>query len=70
MMPKMDSFELYERVKKVDFNVKVCFLTASEMYYENIGGAKNCTLNKEMFFLKPISTHDLIREINNRINST
>ena len=56
MMPKVDSFELYERIKKVNPDVKVCFLTDSEMYYEKIGGAKYYTLNKEMFLLKPIST--------------
>jgi two-component SAPR family response regulator len=37
MMPKMDGFELYEWVKKVDSKVKVCFLTASKIYYEKIG---------------------------------
>ena len=30
MMPKMDGFELYEQLKKIDPDVKVCFLTASE----------------------------------------
>ena len=70
MMPKMDGFELYERLKEVDPDVKVCFLTASEMYYENIRRAKYYALNKDLFLQKPISTDDLIREINNRINST
>ena len=69
-MPKIDGFEFYEQVKKVDLNVKVCFLAASETYYEKIGGARHYNLNKEMFLLKPISTDDLIREINSRINST
>ena len=32
-MPKMDGFQLYESLKKIDPNVKACFLTASEMYY-------------------------------------
>jgi CheY-like chemotaxis protein len=32
MMPKMSGFELYEQLKKVDPDIKVCFLTASEMY--------------------------------------
>ena len=35
-MPKMDAFVLYERLKTVDHGVKVCFLTASEMYREEI----------------------------------
>ncbi|MCA1837445.1 MAG: hypothetical protein LC674_01270 [Actinobacteria bacterium] len=29
-MPKMNGFELYEKMKKVDNKVKVCFLTAGE----------------------------------------
>ena len=33
-MPKMDGFELYEKIKERDDKVKICFLTASELYYE------------------------------------
>jgi DNA-binding response OmpR family regulator len=33
-MPKMGGFELYHEIKKKDNNSKVCFLTASELYYE------------------------------------
>ena len=33
-MPKMDGFELYDEIKKKDHKAKVCFLTASELYYE------------------------------------
>jgi two-component system response regulator ChvI len=69
MMPKMDGFELYERLKTVDPNVKVCFLTASEMYVEEIREVEHCALKEDLFLQKPISTDDLIREINNKINS-
>jgi transcriptional regulator len=58
------------RVVVTDANVKVCFLTASEMYHEEIRGVEHCALNKDLFLQKPISTDDLIREINNKINST
>ena len=34
IMPKIDGFELYEQIKKVDPGVKICFLTASEMHRE------------------------------------
>jgi CheY-like chemotaxis protein len=68
MMPNMDGFELYERLKKVDPDIKVCFLTASEMYHEKIREVEHCALNKDLFLQKPISTDDLIREINNKIN--
>jgi DNA-binding response OmpR family regulator len=70
VMPNIDGFELYERLKKVDPNVKACFLTASEMYHEKIREVEHCALNKDLFLQKPISTDDLIREINNKINST
>ena len=69
MMPEMDGFELYERLKKVDSDVKVCFLTASEMYHEKIREVEHCALNKDLFLQKPISTDDLIREVNKEINS-
>ena len=32
-MPKMNGFDLYREIKKIDSGVKVCFLTAGEMYY-------------------------------------
>jgi DNA-binding NtrC family response regulator len=69
-MPKMHGHELYERLKKVDPDVKVCFLTASEMYHEKIREVEHCALNKNLFLQKPISTDDLIREVNKKINST
>ena len=68
-MPKMDGFVLYERLKTVEPDIKVCFLTAGEMYREEIREEEHCTLNKDLFLQKPISTDDLIREINNKINS-
>ena len=69
VMPKMDGFELYERLKKVDPGINVCFLTASEMYHEEIREEKYSVLDNELFIQKPISTDDLIRKINNKINS-
>jgi DNA-binding response OmpR family regulator len=69
-MPKIDGFVLYELLKTVDPGVKVCFLTASEMYREEIREVEHCALNKDLFLQKPISNNDLILEIKKRINST
>ena len=63
-MPKMDGFELYDEIKKMDGNAKVCFLTASEMYYMNSRREKYCSLDKDLFIQKPISNEDLVEEIN------
>ena len=70
MMPKMSGFDLYEQLKKVDPDVKACFLTASEMYYERNRGIEHCALNKDLFLQKPISTNDLVMEVNKKIKST
>jgi CheY-like chemotaxis protein len=69
MMPKMDGFVLYERLMTIDPDIKICFLTASEMYLEEIREEKYSDLDNEIFIQKPISTEDLIRKINNKINS-
>lgn len=33
-MPRIDGFELYEQIKKIDGRIKVIFVTASEVNYE------------------------------------
>jgi DNA-binding NtrC family response regulator len=70
LMPKMDGFQLYESLKKIDPDVKASFLTASEMYYGVHRGVEHCALNKDVFLQKPISNDDLIKEVNKKINST
>lgn len=35
-MPYMNGFELYQEIKRKDDNVKACFFTASEAYYETL----------------------------------
>jgi hypothetical protein len=55
-----DGFVLYELLKTVDNGVKVCFLTASEMYREESREGKYSDLDNELFIQKPIPTDDLI----------
>ena len=62
-MPQMDGFELYREIKKVDKKAKICFLTASELYYENIRKEKFTPLDKELFIIKPISNAELLKKI-------
>src|SRR5881628_942163 len=33
-MPVMNGFELYREIRKIDNKVKVCFITAFEVYYD------------------------------------
>ena len=68
-MPKMDGFDLYQEIKKIDRQVKICFLTASEMYYEEFRKEVYCSLDRDMFLRKPIENEDLLEKINMIIRS-
>lgn len=63
-MPKMDGFELYHEIKKKDNNAKICFLTASELYYEEFRKEEYSALDRNLFIQKPIDNEDLVKEIN------
>jgi hypothetical protein len=39
------------------------------MYHEEFRKAEHCALNKDIFLQKPISTDDLIMEVNRKIKS-
>jgi CheY-like chemotaxis protein len=62
-MPNMDGFELYKEIKEKDPNVKVCFLTASELYYQEFREKEYNALDKDLFIRKPIGNDELIKEI-------
>jgi DNA-binding response OmpR family regulator len=68
-MPKMDGFRLYDEIKKKDQKAKVCFLTASELYYEEFRKREYDAIDKSLFIRKPIDNEELIKEVNRIITS-
>ena len=65
-MPKMDGFQLYAKIREQDPKTKICFLTASEMYYEKFRKARSKfgrIIEEECFIQKPIKNEDLIRKL-------
>ena len=66
-MPKMDGFELYQEIKKKDNNANVCFLTASEQYYEEFRNKDYCALDRNLFIRKPIENEELVKQIKKMI---
>ncbi len=68
-MPKMNGFELYHRIRKLDDKVKVCFLTAGEMYDEEIRKETFPELDTNCFIRKPIANQDLIQRVKDILNS-
>jgi DNA-binding response OmpR family regulator len=64
-MPNMSGFDLYQKMKEIDSNVKACFLTASELFYKEYRKLDaNTRINKEHFVQKPVRAAELIRKIN------
>ncbi len=69
-MPDMNGFELYKQIKKIHDKVKVCFLTAGEMDYEQFRKELFPALDKNCYIQKPIETETLIKRLNRIIASS
>jgi DNA-binding response OmpR family regulator len=63
-MPQMNGFELYRQIKKIDDKVKVCFLTAGEMDYDQFRKELIPALDNNCYIQKPIENETLIRRLN------
>jgi DNA-binding response OmpR family regulator len=61
-MPKMNGFELYQQMQKIDNKVRVCFIAAFEVYYEAL---REIFPNLEVccFIRKPLEMSDLVNRI-------
>jgi two-component SAPR family response regulator len=63
-MPKINGFDLYQKIREIDSNIKICFLTASELFYEEYRRLDAYpTLDKEHFIQKPVRNEELIRQL-------
>jgi DNA-binding response OmpR family regulator len=63
-MPKMNGFELYEKIRKIDNNTKakICFITAYEVYYQSLREQFPET-KIECYIKKPIQISDLAKRL-------
>jgi DNA-binding response OmpR family regulator len=61
-MPKMNGFELYREIRKVDSNIKVAFMTAFEIY-ENEFRKVLPSINAKCFFKKPMRMNELVERV-------
>jgi len=67
LLPKIDGFELYERLRLRDKKIKVCFLTAGEINYEQFKKAASFPeITTEDCFIKiPVENNVLVRKVKN-----
>jgi two-component SAPR family response regulator len=71
-MPKMHGFELYRKIREINNEVKVCFLTASQMYYEMLRKDTfntNTTFEENRFIHTPIENDELIKQVTYMLSS-
>jgi hypothetical protein len=59
-MPKMMVSNYIIRLKKKEGKVKICCLTASELYHEEFRKKEYSALDKDLFLKKPIDNEDLV----------
>jgi DNA-binding response OmpR family regulator len=72
-MPKMNGFELYNEIRKIDDKVKVCFVTAFDIQREEEGDLKALgTSNDEKpaIIRKPITIDDLVKRVNAELSDS
>jgi two-component system, OmpR family, response regulator ChvI len=62
-MPQMNGLELYQEINKKDKNVKACFVTAYELYYESLK-KEFPKLKVGCFISKPFDMNYLVKRIN------
>jgi CheY-like chemotaxis protein len=79
-MPNMNGLELHREIRKIDEKVKVCFITAFEVYREEpknefqipLNASSQQQLEREVakcFIHKPIDIDELIKRIKQELNS-
>ncbi|MGC1929325.1 MAG: response regulator [Candidatus Nitrosopolaris sp.] len=70
-MPNMNGFELFTEIRKIDDKVKVCFITAFEIYNEELRKihSENDNEDIKLFIQKPIEIDELVRQIREELAS-
>jgi two-component system, OmpR family, response regulator ChvI len=74
-MPKMDGFELYEKIKDIEVEKKkdrnkktaICFITAHEDYRSQFKNSFQTLEEEDCFLKKPILLPDLVKSVKTRL---
>jgi DNA-binding NtrC family response regulator len=81
-MPKMNGFELYHEIRKVDAKVKICFVTAFDIYSGEMKKEFHRSSNGKYqdkeeddsdiikcFIQKPVGIDELVKRVKEQLNS-
>lgn len=67
-MLHMNGFQLYSKIREIDQEAKVCFITAFEQYYDEFNRIFPDLKKKECFIRTPIGMNNLIRTVKSHLN--
>lgn len=68
-MPKMNGYELYKELRKIDDKIKICILTASEIYNESLRTPPPELLHDVKCFIpKPIAIDEFVKQVKEELN--
>jgi two-component SAPR family response regulator len=63
--PNMNGIDLYNKIRKIDENLKVCFIGANKYYYEEFRNQLTSSAETNSSFLqKPFRYEELLRSVN------
>jgi DNA-binding response OmpR family regulator len=71
LMPKLDGFQLYIKIREKDPKVKICFLTAITTFNEDFRKIRlelGKTINEDYFIQKPIEIEKLVKKLTSIMN--
>ena len=68
-MPKLNGFELYKEIRKIDDKVKICFMTAFDIQNEQLKEVlPTLDLEEPIVIRKPIRIDDFIAKIKTELS--
>jgi two-component system, OmpR family, response regulator ChvI len=68
-MPKLNGFELYREIRKIDDKVKICFMTAFDIQNEQLKEVlPTLDLDEPIVIRKPIRIDDFIAKIKTELS--
>jgi len=68
-MPKLNGFDLYRELRKKDGKIKVVFLTAFEIYYDEFRKMFP-TIDVRAFIRKPVSISTLVTQVRSTLSES
>lgn len=68
-MPKMNGYELYKEIRKIDDKIKICFLTGSEIYKEDLREPPPQLIDGiKCFIPKPVDIDTLVKKVREELD--